>query len=482
MHTYLFFFLLGRMAILNGAAFLIPLLCAFSWGEPAYAYFGPSLVITLLLGGLMLGFGRRHSRQLGIAGGAWYMVLVWVMLGGIGMLPYLFSGTLSGADAFFESISAYTTVGLSCAGAPSAVMPPSLVLWHGMMEWLGGLNFILLMVTIIPQVSGCFGLTLSVHQSISFSPMLGRMDIAARQVGKIYAAITVLSVSAYALAGLPLFDAFTSAFHSISTSGDMPFSLASGSSPAVEAACAFSMLLACGNFLLYWKSFERRELKSAFQDTELRVFLGILAGTALLVSFHLWKMNVYSGAESLRLGFFHVLSFCSTSGFITADVASWPDFDKFVLFLLVFVGGCIGSATGGLRVMRFIVLFKIAAQEMRHLLHPRMVISLKVSGAAVDMKIISRVLTYFFLFMAVFFVSSIIISLSGMSPLQSMGVAAGCLTSAGATAHLFGTVDFSAEPAWLKAYCAFLMILGRLEIFSFLIVLQAAAQGFKRRW
>lgn len=90
MHMYLFFFLLGRMAILNGLAFLIPLLCAFSWGEPAYLYFGPSMAVTLVLGGLMMGFGRRHSKQLGVAGGAWYMVLVWVMLGGVGMLPYLF--------------------------------------------------------------------------------------------------------------------------------------------------------------------------------------------------------------------------------------------------------------------------------------------------------------------------------------------------------------------------------------------------------
>lgn len=482
MHMYLFFFLLGRMAILNGLAFLIPLLCAFSWGEPAYLYFGPSTAVTLVLGGLMMGFGRRHSKQLGVAGGAWYMVLVWVMLGGVGMLPYLFSGALPVADAFFESISAYTTVGLSCAVGPAGDVPRSLVLWHGLMEWLGGLNFILLMVTIIPQVSGCFGLTLSVHQSISFSPMLGRMDIAARQVGKIYAAITVLSILAYLLAGLSLFDACTSAFRSISTSGDAPFSFMSGGNPALEWACAFSMLLACGNFLLYWKSFERRDLRSAFQDTELRVFLGVLLGTALLVSFHLWKMGVYDGADSLRFGFFHVLSFYSTSGFITADVSAWPDFDKFILLLIVFVGGCIGSATGGLRIMRFIVLFKIAAQEMRHLLHPRMVISLKVSGVPVDMKIISRVLSYFFLFMAVFFVSTIIISLSGMTPLQSMGVAAGCLTSAGATAHLFGVVEFSAEPAWLKAYCAFLMILGRLEIFSFLIVLQTAAQAFKRRW
>ena len=248
MHMYLFFFLLGRMAILNGLAFFIPLLCSFSWGEPAYLYFGPSLAITLALGGLMMGIGRCHSKQLGVAGGAWYMVLVWIMLGAVGMLPYLFSGTLSVADAFFESISAYTTVGLSCVAGLAGNVPRSLVLWHGLMEWLGGLNFILLMVTIIPQVSGCFGLTLSVHQSISFSPMLGRMDIAARQVGKIYAAITVLSVLAYLLAGLSLFDACISAFRSISTSGDAPFSFISGSNPALEWACAFSMLLPAAIF------------------------------------------------------------------------------------------------------------------------------------------------------------------------------------------------------------------------------------------
>lgn len=482
MRAYLCFFLLGRMAILNGAAFLVPLLFAFSWGEPAYAYFGPSFLLTMALGGLLIWLGRNHSRHMGIASGAWYIFLVWIMLGCIGMLPYIFSGILSGSDAFFESIAAYTTVGLSCTRSLSVILPPSLVLWHGLMEWLGGLNFILLMVTIIPQVSGCFGLTLSVHQSISFSPMLGRMDNDARQVGKIYMAITVLSIAAYMLAGLPVFDACVSAFRSISTSGDMTFSFMAYDNPAVEAACAFSMLLACGNFLLYWKSFERRDIRSALHDTEIRVFLGLLIGTSLLISFHLWKMNVYEGAESLRLGFFHALSFYSTSGFIVADVSSWPDFDRFVLFLSVFVGGCIGSATGGLRVMRFIVLFKIASQEMRHLLHPRMVISLKVSGVSVHMKIISRVLSYFFLFMAVFFISTVIISLSGMTPLQSMGIAAGCLTSAGSTAYLFGAVEFSAEPVWLKTYCAFLMILGRLEIFSFLIVLQTAAQGLKRHW
>ncbi len=193
-------------------------------------------------------------------------------------------------------------------------------------------------------------------------------------------------------------------------------------------------------------------------------------------------MGVYDGLDSLRYGFFQVVSFCSTSGFLNTNVETWPEFDKFVLFILVFVGGCIGSAAGGMRVMRFIVLFKIAKQEMRRTLHPHMVISLKINSVPVDMKIVSRVLSYFFLFMAVFFVSTIIISLSGLEPMQAMGVAVGCLSSTGATASLFGITDFSLMPAWVKMYCALLMILGRLEIFSFLIILQTGLQYMYRRW
>ena len=297
------------MAILNGLAFLIPLLCAFSWGEPAYLYFGPSMAVTLALGGLMMGFGRRHSKQLGVAGGAWYMVLVWVMLGGVGMLPYLFSGSLSVADAFFESISAYTTVGLSCAVGQAGDVPRSLVLWHGLMEWLGGLNFILLMVTIIPQVSGCFWPDLvgaSEHQlqphagAHGYCGPPGREDIRGH-----YGPVRPGLFAGWAIPVRRLYKRLPQHIDERRRA----LSFMSGGNPALEWACAFSMLLACGNFLLYWKSFERRDLKSAFQDTELRVFLGVLLGTALLVSFHLWKMGVYDRADSLRLGFFHVLSF-----------------------------------------------------------------------------------------------------------------------------------------------------------------------------
>ncbi len=483
MHKRLFLFLLGRIALLNGMMLIIPFLYSFFWQEEGYIYFGPSILIALGIGGLLSYAGRRHKRQMSAVEGAWYMVLVWLLLGIIGMLPYMLSGWLGGVDAFFESISAFTTTGISCISQKDALLPPSLLLWRSMMAWTGGLNFILLLVTVVPLVSGSFGLTLSVHQSVRFSPIVSRMQNAARQTGKMYAIITAVSIVLYSMAGLPLVDACMKALMTVSTSGgDAVFDFAQQNSFPMELAGMASMILASGNFLLYWKGVERREFRTIFADTELRVFLVILAGMGALVSFHLWHMGVYDGLDSLRYGFFQVVSFCSTSGFLNTMVENWPEFDKFALFILVFVGGCIGSAAGGMRVMRFIVLFKIAKQEMRRTLHPRMVISLKINSVPVDMKIVSRVLSYFFLFMAVFFVSTIIISLSGLEPMQAMGVAVGCLSSTGATASLFGITDFSLMPAWVKMYCALLMILGRLEIFSFLIILQTGLQYMYRRW
>ena len=161
---------------------------------------------------------------------------------------------------------------------------------------------------------------------------------------------------------------------------------------------------------------------------------------------------------------------------------SWPEFDKYVLFLLAFIGGCIGSSTGGLKVMRFMVLFKMTSRELQRTLHPHMVVSLKIDGVPVDMKIVSRVLSYFFLVIMTFFASMLIISLAGVTPIPAMAMAVGCLSSVGSTMALFGVTDVASLPAWTKVYCGFLMILGRIEIFPALLVIQHSVSYVWRRW
>ena len=310
------------------------------------------------------------------------------------------------------------------------------------------------------------------------------MEGTAHQMIRIYVAITIVSIGLYLLAGLSVIDAFMASLMTVSTSGgNTAFDFIRFNNPWLEVAGIISMLLASGNFLLYWKGAERHDIKSIFQDTEWQTFLLIVGGTGLFISLNLWYSGFYDLSESLRHGFFQVVSFASTSGFSSVDFLGWPQFDRIVLFSLVFIGGCIGSTTGGLRVMRFIVLFKMAVQEMRRTLHPHMVICVKINDAPVEMKIVSRILSYFFLFMAVFFVSMVVVAVTGdMTPMQAMGVAVGCLSSVGSAAGLFGFSDFSFLPSWTKLYCCFLMILGRIEIFSFFIVLQTIGLYMHRRW
>lgn len=412
------------------------------------------------------------------------MVLVWLALSLLGMVPYLIAGVFtSPADAFFESTAAFTTTGTSVLADGGADLPSSLLLWHSLMGWLGGLNFILMLVSVMPLVSGCFGLTLSVHQSVSFSPMVASMQDAARKVGCIYLAITMFSIFLYWLAGLSPTAAVNQALLTLSTSGgDSLFDFFRYDSRALEGAAALSMLLASGNFLLYWKGWERRSLKIFLHDAELRYFLMMFLGVSAVVSFHLWHYGVYDGWDNLRYGFFQVLSFISTSGFASTSMESWPEFDKYVLFLLAFIGGCIGSSTGGLKVMRFMVLFKMTSRELQRTLHPHMVVSLKIDGVPVDMKIVSRVLSYFFLVIMTFFASMLIISLAGVTPIQAMAMAVGCLSSVGSTMALFGVTDVASLPAWTKVYCGFLMILGRIEIFPALLVIQHSVSYVWRRW
>lgn len=484
MDRNILFYLVGRLILINGLSLIIPLTAGLIWGEAGLLYFGPPLMASVAFSAYCLYRGRRHKRQVGAGEGAWYMVLVWIILSLLGMMPYVIAGVFSSpADAFFESASAFTTTGTSVLPDGGASLPSSILLWHSLMGWLGGLNFILMLVSVMPLVSGFFGLTLSVRQSVSFSPMVASMQNAARNVGCIYLIITIFSVFLYWLAGLPLMTAVNQGLMTLSTSGgDSLFDFFQYDNRALEGAGALSMLLASCNFLLYWKGWERRSLKTFLYDAELRCFLGLLLVVSAMVSFHLWLHGVYDGWDNLRYGFFQVLSFISTSGFASTSMAAWPEFDKYVLFLMAFIGGCIGSSTGGLKVMRFMVLFKMTAQELRRTLHPHMVISLKIDGVPVDMKIVSRVLSYFFLVILTFFASMLILSLAGVEPIQAMAMAVGCLSSVGSTMALFGVVDLSMLPAWTKIYCGILMILGRIEIFPILLVIQHSVSYVWRRW
>lgn len=480
----LFWLLMGRMALIIGLFMLIPFLTAMLRQEiEAWLFLAPAAT-AIILGLGMERLGANHSRQLTTRESAMFMVLVWVLLGALGAMPYIISGLFpSVIAAIFETIASLTTTGLSCLFFDRTTLPPALLLWHSLMSWLGGLSFVIMLATVMPQISGCFGLSLSVRQSIFFSPVWNRMSKSVRQGASVYAILTLLAAGLFWLAGLTPFEALTRAMMTLSSSGGVSiYTFLNENNVLLELAGMASMLFSSISLLLCWKAWNRKNWWLLLKDTEFRVFMVILLAFGAMLSLYLYLTGVYDLAASCRYGFFQALSFLSTNGYASAPFWQWPDFTRYLLFILVFIGGCMGSAAGGLKVMRILVLWRMAWAELKRTLHPHMVIAVKVDGLLVPAKILGRILTFLFLYMAIFVIFSLLLSLTGIDMMQAMGLAAGCLTSTGSTAALFGVGTLAYFPDWAKLLCCLLMILGRIEIFSFLVLLDVSHHIMIKRW
>jgi len=482
----LFWLLMGQMSILMAGALLVPFSAALIWQDTEAWLFVLPAVFAYGLGRKMIELGSTEGRgrQLTIREGVFFMSFVWLLMGFIGLMPYAISGLFSSfSAAFFEAVSSLTTTGLSCLPYDRLELPRTLILWHSVMSWLGGLTFVVVMVTVLPQVSGCFGLTLSARQSIFFSPVWNKMAQSARQGTTVYAVLTIVAAVIYYLAGLSPLESLLRAMVTLSSSGGSSVqTFIHYNNPALEMAAVAVMLMSGLSLLLVWRAWKVKSLLLLLKDTEIRNFLMVVLVSGAVLAGHLYVTGTYDWAESLRYGFFQAVSFISTNGFVAAPYWLWPSFDLYVLFLLVFVGGCIGSATGGLKVMRLLVLFRLSWAELRRTLHPRMVVAIKVDNLPVSDKIVGRIIAFFYLYMTVFFVFAIILSLSGISIIQALGLAAGCLTSTGASSALFGLSNLYILPDWAKIVCCLLMIMGRVEIFSFLVLVDIGRRSFQKRW
>ncbi len=481
MSVRLLLFLSGRMALLLGEALCIPMIfCFFVPGSQPLSFALPAVFLGFA-GVALTHLNPLPKVRLGIRESAFLLLVIWLLLALVGMMPYVLAGQLGWMDAAFESISNFTTTGATCI---TADMPRPLLLWRSMTEWIGGLSAMVLLVTVMPQVSGCFGISFALDHHISLSPMLSRMRRSGGKIAMVYAVLTLLSCFFYWLGGLGWFDALNWAMVTLSTSGCYTTEAAlSEHSIALETAAVLSMLLASLNFVLYLSAVRHRNVWEIARNVELRVFFGILGISGCLVAWKLYQSGIYGGMESFRYGFFQVISFASTTGFEAVDLNGWPDFTKMILFLLAFIGGCMGSPAGGFKVLRILILVRAAFAEMRRTLHPHMLVHISIGGIFVPFDIVIDILGFFFLYFSIFFLFMLLIAFSGPSLLDAMGIAAACINSMGAATMLYGGAgDFVSLPTTTKFLCCCLMILGKLEIFAFLLVLQTSLRRLRHKW
>lgn len=427
----------------------------------------------MIFSGISLFFVRPTSSTLKPREGFLVVTACWFLASVAGSLPFLISGyTHSVTDAFFESCASITTTGATIMDLQ--IIPRGLLLWKAVMQWLGGMGILVFVISILPMM-GISGQNLFRAESSSVK-MAGRISDSAKVLYGTYLTLTFSEFVLLVLGGMSVFDAVINTMSSVSTSGVFIHSggLEYYNSVFIESVIAFFTVAVSVNFTSY-HSIVNKKYREFFTE-EIKVFLSIIMVASIMIATNLLYYHHYDTfGETIRCSFFQVTAIATTTGYSTATYTDWPSFSKFILFALFFIGGCTTSTSGSIKVARIIIAFKLVGRNIYQRLHPRAVVAVKIGRKAVPANVVSWTTSYIFLFILTFIVGSLVLSLQGLdlkttisasiSMLSNTGLAFGAIGSAG-NFSIFGTP--------LRMFLCFLMFLGRLELFTVLILFTPA--------
>ncbi|GAB6088852.1 TrkH family potassium uptake protein [Spirochaeta dissipatitropha] len=466
--------ILAVLACLAALFLLVPAAVALMYGEydALKAFLVVSLPTGIAGGGLLL--AKKNTRlSLSTHDGFLVVALAWLTMSAIGALPFVLSGVIpSYTDAFFETMSGFTTTGATILTEIES-LPRSILFWRSLTHWLGGMGIIVLTVAIFPLL-GFKGLQLVKAEAPgpSVDKLSPQITHSAKILWLLYIGLSAIETLLLLAAGMNLYDALTHTFGTMATGGfsTMNASIAAYNSAVIDAIITVFMVLAGINFVVYYSIITRR-FRNVLKDTELKVYLGIFTAATLLVTLQLHG-NVYEGiGESLRFASFQTASILTTTGYATADYTLWPSAATAVIFILMFIGGCAGSTGGGIKVIRITALFKQGLNEMRHLLHPRGVFSLQLNKSPLRKSLILGISGFFFLYILLLLITTLVLAFSGNDLLSAFSTALATLGNIGPGFGNIGPAEnyahFSQAVKW---YLSLIMMIGRLEIFTILIL------------
>lgn len=399
--------------------------------------------------------------------------LSWVLASAVGAVPFTLSGAIPRyVDALFETMSGFTTTGASILTVIEP-LPKTILFWRSLTHWLGGMGIIVLTVAVFP-ILGIGGLQLIKAEAPG--PTVDKITSKITETAKIlwltYVALSLMETVLLMIAGLSLFDALTHTFGTMATGGFSPKNTSVGfyNSTFVDIVVTIFMVAAGVNFVLYFKLLTGR-ITSILRDTELKVYLAIFAIAAVIVALNL-NGNRFDGfGISLRYSSFQVASILTTTGYATDDFAAWPVFAQVVLFSLMFVGGSSGSTGGGMKVVRITTMLKQGWNEMRYLVYPGAVFPLRLNGERVRKDIVYAISGFVTLYVFLLLVTTLLVGLAGNDILTSFSTALVTLGNIGPGFGSIGpTLNYHFYPDWIKMYLFFIMMLGRLEVYTVLVL------------
>lgn len=481
----LLFYLMGQGSILCGLLMFVPFVYSLIHQTAEFPAFVASVILTMTIGEVLLRLGKKHPNVMNLQDAAAFAVVIWIFFSILGMFPYFFTGRISFINALFESVSNLTTTGITFLPEDQFY---ALHLWGSLMGWVGGMSFVVFIVTILPQVSADYGIALAFPKNFifHFSPLFIRLKKMAQQILNVYFAFTLISAVLYFFSGLGFWDSILMAMLTISTSGsptDMTF--IAQNNIWLELSAMVTMLFSCMNFLLVWMLFREKKMRNIFHDIfhdfEFKLFLSAVCFFSLLFAFHLYYLDLYGFWDSVRYGFFTIISFMSTNGFLATPLEHWPHFERALLSFLVIIGGCLGSATGGFKIRRMFILWRATGKAIFSQLHPHMITQVKVGEIPVPRSRILPMFSFFFLYAFTAYLFTMFLCLSGVPMVEASGIALGLLSGIGSSG-LYAPEIFVTLPIVVKFFCCFFMILGRVEIFALLLLLPSLFAKKEKKW
>ena len=463
-------YIIGRILLTEAALLVLPLLVTVLYGESPVPFLIPILLLALC-GGAM-GWKKPKSTALYARDGLAVVALAWICMSLFGALPFVLSGDIPNyVDAFFETVSGFTTTGSSILTEIEPLSRGGLF-WRSFTHWVGGMGVLVFVMAILPMNDG-HGMHLMRAEvpGPTVGKLVSRMSDTAKILYSIYLVMTVVEIVLLLAGGMPLYDAAIHAFGTAGTGGFSCRNLSVGAYDSVyfDVVISVFMLLFGVNFNLYYFLLIRR-FKDVVRSEELRAYLLIVSASVLAIAVNISHLYQSFGA-SLRYALFQVSSIITTTGYATADFNTWPAFSKAILVILMFVGACAGSTGGGMKVARVVILVKTSFCDMRRMLHPNAVATVRFEGKPIGEKNIRSVHLFLTVYLIVFTVSCLLLSLEEMDLVTTFTAVAACMNNIGPGLEVVGPMgNFASFSLWAKLLLSFDMLVGRLEIFPMLLL------------
>ena len=466
------FFTLGILQIILGISMMIPILAQFIYSEIDSSFIGAS-IISIIFGVLFFLSNLNHDKKLNLQQAFLLTALSWLSIAIFGSLPFFFSSLeLSITDSFFESMSGITTTG-STVISNLEIAPKSILLWRAMLQWLGGIGIIVMAITLMP-IMNVGGMQLfKISSNDSSEKLLPKSKEIALRLIYVYLSLTTLCALTYNFFGMNFFDSVTHSMTTIATGGFSNYNQSIGyfNSFPIEIVSMIFIILGSLPFIAYIK-FLNGDRRIFITDVQIRSFIKIIILSVILLFIYSFFQNKDSSQINTRAIFFNVISILTGTGYVTGEFDGWGNFPLIFFLVLMFIGGCAGSTTCGIKIFRIQILYSFIVTQLKKIIYPKGIFLVKYDKNTVDEKFMASIISFIFLYLAIFFLITAFLSLSGLDFVTSISGAATSISNVGP--GLGSTIgpngSFASLPELSKWILSLGMILGRLELFAILVL------------